>query len=652
MKDSKHPLYLPSFLFGLLAFGLLSACVSTREPDGAKIEDIATDTATVIPMRDFFKNPERADYQVSPDGRHLAYLAPFETRMNVFVQNLSKEHLPIGTAKRVTSIKDRDVHGFFWKGNRHLVYVRDTGGDENYHLFSTEIATGATRDLTPFPKVRAQIIDDLVTVSDNRVVIGLNKENPELFDVYELDVPTGKLTLSVKNFAKITSWVTDHAGTIRLAVSSDGLNTVIYHRPVGGQFKEIMKFDFKDSFRPQFFTFDNKFLYAISNLGRDHEAAVRVDPNTGKELEVLYENPSVDVGGLTYSLSRKVLSAAYYYDWKRQFEFFDGVAKVRYKTLADMLPNREIILVSRNRAEDVFIVATSSDRSSGGFYLYDEATTTLTPLADAMPWLKENNLAEVKPVEYQSRDGLTIHGYLTLPKGSKATNLPVVVVPHGGPWHRDVWGFDPEVQFLANRGYAVFQMNFRGSTGYGKKFWTASFKQWGKKMQDDITDGVNWLIKQNIANPKRVAIYGASYGGYATLAGLAFTPDLYACGVDYVGISNLFTFMDSIPPYWRPYLEKVYAMVGNPKMDKDLLRSASPIFFADQIRAPLLVAQGANDPRVKKSESDQMVDSLKKRGIHVPYLIEENEGHGFHNEENRFKFYETMEAFLGQHLKG
>jgi dipeptidyl aminopeptidase/acylaminoacyl peptidase len=260
-------------------------------------------------------------------------------------------------------------------------------------------------------------------------------------------------------------------------------------------------------------------------------------------------------------------------------------------------------------------------------------------------------MARAQPVQYKSRDGLTINGYLTLPLGRPAKNLPVIVNPHGGPWFRDSWGYNPEVQFLANRGYAVFQMNFRGSTGFGRKFWEASFKQWGRTMQDDITDGVNWLIKEGIADPKRIGIYGGSYGGYATLAGVTMTPDLYAAAVNYVGVSNMFTFMSTIPPYWEPMRDMIYEMVGHPEKDKELLRSVSPVFLVDKIKTPILVAQGARDPRVNKAESDQIVEALRKRGVTVEYIVKDNEGHGFANEENQFEFYEAMERFFAQHLK-
>src|SRR6202022_142297 len=321
-----------------------------------------------------------------------------------------------------------------------------------------------------------------------------------------------------------------------------------------------------------------------------------------------------------------------------------------YKTIQEKVPGYEFDLVSTDKNEDAFVVRAFTDRSRPVFYLYDSDSGELAKLADSAPWLKPDDLAEMKPIEYKSRDGLTINGYLTLPKGRTPKNLPVVVNPHGGPWGRDEWGFDPETQFLANRGFAVLQMNFRGSTGYGRKFWEASFKQWGKAMQDDVTDGVNWLISQGIADPKRVAIYGGSYGGYAVLAGITKAPDLYAAAVDYVGVSNLFTFMKTIPPYWKPMLDMFHEMVGDPEKDKQLFQENSPALNADKIKTPLFVAQGAKDPRVNINESNQIVDALKKRGIDVEYMVKENEGHGFHNEENRFAFYEAMEKFLEKYL--
>ncbi|HXX40753.1 MAG TPA: S9 family peptidase [Chthoniobacterales bacterium] len=599
-----------------------------------------------IPLRDFFKNPESRAYLLSPDGKTLSYLAPWESRMNIWIRPTGG-----GEAKRVTSEKDRDIRNYFWKENDFLIYAQDTKGDENFHLFRVNLKTGDVTDLTPFPKVRADVIDDLEDISPTDILIQDNKRNAELFDAYRLNVATGELKMAVQNPGHVDHWVDDHKGRILAATESDGVNATLLTRPdEKSAFKKVLTTNFREHLDVEFFTFDNKQLYAVSNIGRDKGAAVTLDPATAKETGLIYQNPDVDVDGLSYSKKRKVLTYASYTDWKEERKYLDPQTEKMLTSVEQKLPGYQVDLVDNDHDENQFIVATTSDRTPGARYLLNAKTGELTKLADVAPWLKESELALVKPIDYRSRDGLTIRGYLTLPVGRDPKNLPVVVNPHGGPWARDVWGYDPEVQFLANRGYAVLQMNFRGSTGFGRKFWEASFKQWGKKMQDDITDGVQWLIKQGVADPKRIAIYGGSYGGYATLAGVTFTPDLYAAAVDYVGPSNMFTFMKTIPPYWKPFLDQMYEMVGNPEKDKDLLASESPVLHSDQIKTPLFVAQGAQDPRVNKAESDQMVASLKKRGVDVEYMVKDNEGHGFHNEENRFDFYGAMEKFLDQHL--
>jgi dipeptidyl aminopeptidase/acylaminoacyl peptidase len=400
-----------------------------------------------------------------------------------------------------------------------------------------------------------------------------------------------------------------------------------------------------------FFTSDDKQLYVSSNLKRDRMAIAVVDPTTGKETQMLFEHPEVDVDGLEYSRLRKVVTFVSYTTWHMERKFLDPQTEALYRKLEQKLPGYKISVLSHDKAERLFVITTDSDRSLGADYLYEVATDKLTKLADLAPWLDESRMAEMKPIHFTARDGLTLQGYLSLPVGSSGKNLPLVLNPHGGPWTRDEWGFNPEVQFLASRGYAVLQVNYRGSTGYGRKFWEASFKQWGRAMQDDLSDGVRWAVAQGIANPKKVAIYGASYGGYATLAGMTFTPDLYACGIDYVGVSNLFTFMKTVPAYWKRELDTMREMIGDPDKDKALLTAASPVFHVDRIRAPLFIAQGAQDPRVNIDESNQMVAALKKRGIDVPYLVKDNEGHGFQNEENRFDFYERMEQFLSKHLR-
>jgi dipeptidyl aminopeptidase/acylaminoacyl peptidase len=597
-----------------------------------------------LPLRDFFRNPDETAFRVSPDGRYLSWLAPYERRLNVFVRPIGG-----GPATRVTSETARDIGGYFWKGER-IVYVKDFGGDENFHVVSASLDGRDLTDLTPGEKVKADVVD-ILEDDERHLILSHNRRDDSVFDVFRVDVATGEETLVARNPGNIVTWGTDHDGKLRVAGTSDGVNTsVLYRDSEDAPFATILTTSFKEAVQPLFFTFDNRKLYVASNRGRDKAAIFEFDPVTAREGALLAESPEADVEALFYSHKRKVLTSARWVTTKAQRKFFDPHTEAMYRDVEARLPGYEVTFTSSNKDEDKFIVAAASDRTPGKRYLYDSKARTLELLADIAPWLPESELAPMEPITFAARDGLTIHGYLTLPNGLPPRNLPVVVNVHGGPWARDVWGFNPEVQFLANRGYAVLQVNFRGSTGYGRRFWEASFREWGRKMQDDVTDGVQWLIGQGIADPARIAIYGGSYGGYATLAGLAFTPDLYAAGIDYVGVSNLMTFMKSIPPYWKPFLAMLQEMVGDMDKDEAMLREASPVFSADKIKAPLLIAQGAKDPRVVKSESDQMVDAMRKRGVEVEYLVKDDEGHGFRNEENRFEFYEAMERFLARHL--
>ena len=603
--------------------------------------------APLIPMKDFFRNPTKVAYSLSPNGEYLAFMQPWENRLNVFVEKIGS-----GQATRVTSAKERDIAGYAWKGDNRIVYIQDTGGDENFRLYAVGIDGSNPKDLTPFEKVRAQIIDRLER-NPTEILVGLNKRVPQVFDVYRINVNTGEMQMIAENPGNYTGWATDWDGKLRIAIKTDGVNsTLMFRNSEADKFAPVVTTSFKETLTPLLFTPDNKQLYVATNIGRDKTAIVKYDVENKKEIEKVFEHPDVDVTNVLSSRKRRAILGVSYVTDKTSYYFIDKQRADLQKDLERRLPGYEVRVAGSNLDEDKCLVRTFSDRSLGAYYFYDLKTKDFRKLADVSTWLNEQDLVPMKPIKYQSRDGLTINGYLTLPKGMPARNLPVIVNPHGGPWYRDAWGFNPEVQFLANRGYAVLQVNFRGSTGYGRKFWEASFKQWGKAMQDDITDGVQWLIKQGIADPKRIGIYGGSYGGYATLAGLVYTPDLYAVGVDYVGVSNLFTFIKAIPAYWKPYLETLYEMIGDPEKDKDLLTAASPVFHSEKIKVPLLIAQGANDPRVNKNESDQMVEALKARGIEVPYIVKANEGHGFSNEENRFDFYRAMEEFLGKHLGG
>ena len=605
--------------------------------------------AKQIPLEDFFKNPEKSSYQISPNGSFYSYMGPYKNRMNIFIQKIGDS-----SATQLTFEEKRDISGYFWPNNEQLVFLKDDAGDENFHLFGVDIDGSNPISFTDFDGVKAQIIDDLPDQKDF-IIIGLNKRNKQVFDPYRLNLKSGKISILAENPGNIQGWMFDHEGKLRIATAIvDGVNTsLLYRDSEQEEFKTIVTTNFKEGFSPQFFTFDNKNIIGTSNLGRDKSVVIELDPSTGKEVKELYGNEDYDVGGVAYSRKRKVITAAYYNSWKSERHFFDQQSKALFEKVQNHLPGYEISVSGMSDDENIFIIRTYSDKSLGAYFIYNAKEDNLDKIVEVSPWIDENEMSNQLPISYNSRDGLKINGYLTLPKGydmENAKDLPVVINPHGGPWARDEWGFNPEIQFLANRGYAVLQMNFRGSVGYGRKFWEASFKKWGREMQDDITDGTQWLIDQGIADKKRIAIYGGSYGGYATLMGLVKEPQLYAAGVDYVGVSNMFTFMKTIPPYWEPMLEMMYEMVGDVEKDSAMLREVSPVFHVDKIKAPLFIAQGANDPRVNVDESDQMVKAMKEKGIEVEYLVKDNEGHGFRNEENKFDFYRAMEKFLSIQL--
>ena len=628
----------------ILTFSLFS-CAN----NGANQKTNKIVIAKQIPLEDFFKNPEKSSYQISPNGSFYSYMAPYKNRMNIFIQKIGDS-----SATQLTFEEKRDISGYFWPNNEQLVFLKDDAGDENFHLFGVDIDGSNPISFTDFDGVRAQIIDDLPDQKDF-IIIGLNKRNKQVFDPYRLNLKSGKISILAENPGNIQGWMFDHEGKLRIATAIvDGVNTsLLYRDSEQEEFKTIVTTNFKEGFSPQFFTFDNKNIIGTSNLGRDKSVVVEFDPSTGKEVKELYGNEDYDVGGVAYSRKRKVITAAYYNSWKSERHFFDQQSKALFEKVQNHLPGYEISVSGMSDDENIFIIRTYSDKSLGAYFIYNAKEDNLDKIVEVSPWIDENEMSNQLPISYNSRDGLKINGYLTLPKGydmENAKDLPVVINPHGGPWARDEWGFNPEIQFLANRGYAVLQMNFRGSVGYGRKFWEASFKKWGREMQDDITDGTQWLIDQGIADKKRIAIYGGSYGGYATLMGLVKEPQLYAAGVDYVGVSNMFTFMKTIPPYWEPMLEMMYEMVGDVEKDSAMLREVSPVFHVDKIKAPLFIAQGANDPRVNVDESDQMVKAMKEKGIEVEYLVKDNEGHGFRNEENKFDFYRAMEKFLSIQL--
>ncbi|OEU68189.1 MAG: peptidase [Desulfovibrio sp. S3730MH75] len=636
------------FYIALLPLFLsLGACAKTTVEAKTKMETSGgrVDKTEFIPLRDFFKNPVASAFSISPDGTKIAWTAPWQDRMNIFVKDIAS-----GEITRITASTVRDVSGYSWVGNDHIIYGKDSGGDENFHTYSAPIDGSGATDLTPFENTRTDLVDEL-DHDDEHILITMNKRDPRFFDVFKLNVITGELTLEAQNHGNVTHWVTDHAGVLRIAIVKQGGNDIVLYRKTSqDEFAPIKTLDFRTTFSPLLFDFDDNKFYVATNIDRDNTAIYLYNPDNNELETMIFEHPEVDVSNLIVSKKRKVVTGAGYYSTKHHYVFFDDEREEVQLELEKLLPEYEVVVTDISKDETKMIVRTYSDKSLGAGYLYDISSKKLEKIADVSPWLDESRMSAMKPVSFTSRDGLTIHGYLSLPVNGPQKNLPVVLNPHGGPWARNHWGFNPETQFLTNRGIAVMQVNFRGSTGYGRSFWEKGFKQWGRNMQNDLTDAVKWMIDEDIADPKKVAIYGASYGGYATLAGLAFTPDVYACGIDYVGPSNLFTLLESLPPYWEAERDRFYAMVGDPIRDKKLLTEISPVFHVDQITAPLFVAQGANDPRVKQAESDQIVEALQKRGVAVEYMVKENEGHGFMNQENKFDFYEKMEVFLTEHL--
>ncbi len=602
-----------------------------------------------IPLKDFFDNPKISSAEISPDGKKLAFLAPEGTRMNVWVCDLDKG---VDTAKAITHDTKRGIGSFEWtRDSRYVLYNQDQGGDENFHVYRAdpEHPEVAAVDLTPMDGARADIID-LPKDRPAEALVAINAGDKRYFDVYRIDIPTGKADLIEKNPGDVDSWYADTKGVIRACAAQVGTKTEIRVRDGGkGPFHTIATYTDEESATVRGFSPDGTYLYFSSAKDSNTERLVKLDLKTGKET-VIDEDPKYDLGDVVISDRTNELLGVVYNKDRMVYKAFDEQLKKDLEALGQV-HDGDIMLRSSTADEGKWIVAFDSPTDPGATYLYDRATGKAEFLYRPRPWLPRDVLADVKPIEYQSRDGLTIHGYLTLPKGVEAKNLPTVLVVHGGPWARDDWGYDPETQFLANRGFAVLQVNYRGSTGYGKNFVNAGDKEWGGKMLDDVVDGADWLVSQGIADKKRIGIYGGSYGGYATLSALAFQPEVFACGVDYVGISNLLTFMNTIPPYWDTFRDVMYKRVGNPKKDKDLLVARSPLFSVDKIAVPLFVAQGFNDPRVNHAEAEQIVNALKAKGKPVEYMVKMDEGHGFHNPENRLDFYDKMEKFLEEHLK-
>ncbi len=608
----------------------------------------------------FFGDPEISGARLSPDGRYISFIKPFMDVRNIWVKG---RHESFDKARPLTADTTRPVALYFWShDSKYILYAQDKGGDENYRVYAVDPSevgnpVPPAKDLTPYKNVRAMIFDVPKKFPDI-IFVGLNDRRADLHDVYKIQISTGERTLLRKNDDNVVGWSFDLNGNIRLGVrmTADGGTETL--RIDGDKLISIYNVTAYESAGPLRFSPDEKKFYLMTNKGdqRDKMQLEMFDLSTGKTTFIEKDpNNEVDFGGALFSDVTNELLATFYVGDKvrmypKQKKFGD-----LYEKMKKALPPGEVSIAGSTADETVWMLTVSSDVDPGSRYLYDTKTHQAELLYKSRPDLPSEYLAPMKPVKYKARDGFTIPAYLTLPKGIPAKNLPVIMFIHGGPWARDMWGYNAVAQFLANRGYAVLQPNFRGSGGYGKKFLNAGNKEWGTgSMQHDITDGVHYLIKEGIADPKRVGIYGGSYGGYATLAGLSFTPDLYAAGVSFVGPSNIITLLKTVPPYWAPMKKMFDVRVGDLDNAEDVkrLEAQSPLNSARNIKAPLMVVQGANDPRVKKSESDQIVVAMRELKRPVEYLVAADEGHGFAGKENRLAFYTAMEKFLSKHVGG
>lgn len=609
----------------------------------------------------FFGDPEIAGAQISPDGAFIAFIKPFKGMRNVWVKKTAD---PFTSAKPVTADTKRPIPGYFWsRDGKYILFVQDKAGDENYNVYAVNPAEApaagqdvpAARNLTEAKGIRAAIYA-VPRSEPDAIYIGLNDRDKAWHDLYKVKISTGERTLIRKNTERITAYVFDLKDQLRLATRSAENGDTEVLRVDADKFTKVYSCNVFESCGPVRYHKDGERVYFITNKGDvDLIRLVLFNPTTGKE-DLVESDPlkRVDFGNASFSEVSDELIATSYDDERERIYWKDKAFEADYKNLQKQLPGKEINFGSSTKDEKLFIISANADTDPGSTYLYDRTTKKLTLQYQAREKLNRSYLAPMKAVKYPSSDGLEIPAYLTLPKGVEAKNLPAIIVPHGGPWYRDSWGYNSFSQFLANRGYAVLQPNFRGSTGYGKKFIDAGNKQWGDKMQDDVTWGAKYLIAQGIADPKRVGVMGGSYGGYATLAAVAFTPDVFAAGVSIVGPSNLITLLESIPPYWEPIRKLFYARMGDPSTPEgkaQLLRQ-SPLTAAEKIKTPLLVIQGANDPRVTKRESDQIVIALRDRGFPVEYLVAPDEGHGFARPENNMAMFASAEKFLAKYLGG
>jgi dipeptidyl aminopeptidase/acylaminoacyl peptidase len=634
------------------------ASLPSTEEELAKL--IAFDTGDFnYKVEDYFARPKASSFQLSPNGKYMSYMEKEDgtTKRHVYVKDVKTQK-----NTRIIEEKDELIRGYGWVNDERLIYVMDNGGNENYHIYAVDLDGTNNIDLTPFDGVRAGI-NNMLKEQKDFIIIEMNKNNKQVFEPYRLNIVTGELVQLFENNdmeSPVQGYDFDRDGELRAYTKMvNGIEMELYYKDLAsGEFKLVKRMKWDDSFGIVAFNYasENKNeAYVVTNLDSDKARIVLYDFGENKTVKEVFSNPDYDVSNL--SLSRKRNYEIDYFAYEGEKNVIIPVsafyADLHSRTEKEF-KGKEYSVTDFDDDENTFLLVVQSDKLYGTYYQYDVKTKKFTLLYDLMPQLKEVDMAEMRPITFKSRDGLTIHGYITLPKAAtEGKKVPLIVNPHGGPQGiRDSWTFNPETQLFASRGYATLQVNFRISGGYGKEFLRAGFKQVGRKCMDDVEDGVKYAISQGWIDTDKIAIYGASHGGYATLMGLIKTPGLYACGVDYVGVSSIFTFFESFPEYWKPLTEMVKEIwydLDNPA-EAEIAKEVSPVYQIDKITKPLFVIQGANDPRVNINESDQIVVKLREKGFEVPYMVKYNEGHGYGREENRMELYKCMLGFFAKNF--
>ncbi|MBA3751202.1 S9 family peptidase [Candidatus Dependentiae bacterium] len=610
----------------------------------------------LIPRKAFFGNAQQLAVTISPDGKYLAYLARIRPEDETSPLTIWIQEITTSQKKPLITSHSKSIWLYYWApDSSRILYLEDTDGDENWQLYGIERETLHTINYTPFEKCQTRIIE-INSEDPSTIAIALNKDDPQLHDIYILNLHTGTLRLTCKNPGNISHWALDKNLRVRAALKETvdgGKELLITTDTKGTIWKTVRTYNAEDSQNGcSLLCYSSKknCLYLLESKGYNTTRLVSFSLRT-KEITIIMQDPSYDITNAFMSSLTEEIEAITCEREKLEWQFIEsGVYERLYKAVSRKYPGT-IQIESSDATEKQFVVSVEKDVSPLCYYLYDDIKNSVIELCKARPCLKENALCPTEPISLESRDGLMLYGYLTVPRGKKNA-IPMVLLVHDGPWRRVRWRYNAITQWLANRGYAVLDINYRGSTGYGKKFMNAGNKEWGGAMQDDLLDAVAWAIKKGIADQSKIAIFGGSYGGYAALAGAAFTPDVFCCAIDLVGISNLISFLNSIPPYWNVYRAKLYNAIGNPDNEKAFLESRSPLFKADAIKIPILIAQGAQDPRVKQEESEQIIAVLKKRGIPHTYLLFNDEGHVFTNASNKLKLYATAEEFLSKFLGG